>query len=175
MNKDQVLSLVRTLLKVASGIAIAKGYGDSSAWEGGIGLVVALITQYFSHDSHAGDTTPPAPPSKLPLALLLGALICSQGCATFDTNAYKTLAITATTVDSSRQAWNDYVGQGKATVAEVQAVADSYAKYQHAMAYAQSATIAYETTKNQSQLQGAIDAAVAAATNFTSLIAAFRK
>ena len=33
VNNDQVMSLVRTAAKVLSGVLVAKGIGDASAWE----------------------------------------------------------------------------------------------------------------------------------------------
>lgn len=33
MNKDQIFSLARSALKVASGILVAKGIGDANTWD----------------------------------------------------------------------------------------------------------------------------------------------
>lgn len=54
MNQEQMWSVVRSVLKLLAGGAIAKGWGDSSLWEGVIGAVIGLAAMAWSHWTHGG-------------------------------------------------------------------------------------------------------------------------
>jgi tagatose-1,6-bisphosphate aldolase non-catalytic subunit AgaZ/GatZ len=73
--------------------------------------------------------------------VLLAAYLC--GCASLETNAYKTIGSTAVAVDASMNAWGDYVRAGKTTVAQEQQVRAAYANYQKSMKTAQALVTAY--------------------------------
>ena len=71
----------------------------------------------------------------------MAAYLC--GCASLETNAYKTIGSTAVAVDASMNAWGDYVRAGKSTVAQEQQVRAAYAKYQQSMKTTQKLVTAY--------------------------------
>ena len=87
MNPENA-SIIRALLKIGSGYALAKGIGDSDLWEtviSGIIGVIAIIWGYKARKS-AKATGPSLP--NTPLIMLLGvsvALAFSSGCARFIT------------------------------------------------------------------------------------------
>ncbi len=49
MNQDQAVNLIQTLGKVLGGMLAAKGIGDSSTTEAGIGFAVAVAAWWYSH------------------------------------------------------------------------------------------------------------------------------
>ena len=110
------------------------------------------------------------------LLTVIALVLVMAGCATPETSAYKTVAVIAQTVDSSRQAWNSYVAQGKATRDQVVAVHLAYVKYQSAMAVAEAAVITY---KQNNATKGALDAAMlavsAASADVITAVATFSK
>jgi len=53
MNTDQILSSVRTLLKIAGTILVTKGVTDSATAEAVIGAFLTLLGIYLSHAFHA--------------------------------------------------------------------------------------------------------------------------
>lgn len=57
MNLDQILSLVRAVLNVAGGTAIAKGYADNSNWEAISGGVLALVAVVWGFVHHKEQPT----------------------------------------------------------------------------------------------------------------------
>ena len=108
--------------------------------------------------------------------LALALVFAVSGCATPETTAYKTTAVISQTVDSSRQAWNNYVSQGKATKDEVVAVHAAYSKYQAAMAIAEAALITYkQNNATKPALDSALAALAATSTEVITAIATFQK
>lgn len=104
------------------------------------------------------------------------ALISITGCATTENTAYKSVAVIAQTVNSSRLAWNDYVARGLATKAEVIAVHDTYTKYQAVMKVAEQAVITYKRDNaTLPALQTAINTLTATSTELITSIATFTK
>jgi len=67
------------------------------------------------------------------------------GCATFNTNAYKSIGTAAVAVDASMQAWGAYVRDGKATPAQEATVRAAYERYQQSMRVAQVLMHSYQT------------------------------
>ena len=65
--------------------------------------------------------------------LCLAALVLWAGCASFETNAYRTLGTTATLVDAAMQAWGGWVREGQATPTDEKRVREAYQSYQSAM------------------------------------------
>lgn len=55
MNQDQILSLIRSVLKTVGAAAVTKGFGDSSVVEAVIGAVVAIVGFWLSHRAHTPD------------------------------------------------------------------------------------------------------------------------
>jgi len=52
MNQDQLTSIIRAVLNVVGGSAVAKGYMDNSQWEaiaGGVITVVAVVWAWKFH------------------------------------------------------------------------------------------------------------------------------
>ncbi len=63
-------------------------------------------------------------------AIALAFTLVLVGCTTFQSNAGKFLATTATVVDTSMQAWASFVVAGKTTPAEQAKVRELYLSYQ---------------------------------------------
>ncbi len=49
---EQMLSGIRTALKLASGFLMAKGIGDESTWEVVIGGVIGVVSMIASYKAH---------------------------------------------------------------------------------------------------------------------------
>jgi hypothetical protein len=91
---------------------------------------------------HAGILNPNEPMKKyLPSVFFAVSVMCLAwampafvtGCSTnSQTTAYKAASATTVTVDAAMTAWGDYVAQYHPPVAQEQAVANAYAKYQAA-------------------------------------------
>lgn len=95
---------------------------------------------------------------------LLALILCSS-CATFETNAYRAVAATASTVDAAMNGWGDWVRAGKATTADEDAVRDAYEMYQAAMRSARRQVAQYSAgVVDRSSLETALDAMDAAKT-----------
>lgn len=67
------------------------------------------------------------------MALLIASPISFVGCGTPESIAYKSTAITVTTVDGAMNGWGDYVRAGKATDADQARVRSAYNKYRSAL------------------------------------------
>lgn len=74
MNQDQAISLFRSILKLVGALAIAKGFGDSAAWEIIVGGLSTLIGLFLSHIWHS-DAPASAAPVKLPSNVVKLALV----------------------------------------------------------------------------------------------------
>lgn len=57
MNDDQTISVIRGILKIASGMLIARGVGDSALWEAITGGVIAIATLWWGY-SHKKPNEP---------------------------------------------------------------------------------------------------------------------
>lgn len=98
-----------------------------------------------------------------------------EGCSTTGSQsptviAYKTVASTTTTVDTARQAWNQWVITGHATVDQVTKVANDYALYQQSMATAQVAINSYNANPDPNQLNKVMAAVSDSSANLLGLI-----
>lgn len=113
------------------------------------------------------------------LALLLAA------CATFETNAYKTLSVTASGVEAARKSWVDYVTQQRTLLAtnsparkgleeQVAMSVVVYGQYQTAMRVAEDAVKTYKLAPtNQAPVTTALNAVSAASGNIIRLVNGF--
>lgn len=52
MNKDQILSIARSVLKLAAGVFAAKGIGDGATWDLIIAGILAAGGLGWSHFDH---------------------------------------------------------------------------------------------------------------------------
>lgn len=86
------------------------------------------------------------------LAFIVSILV---GCATFETNAYRTIGVTAHTVDSLMVTWADESVAGRTTAQLDASVVAAHATYQKSMAAAKVAVDAYRAGR------GSQDAVVA--------------
>lgn len=57
MNLDQVLSLLRTVLQVGGGLAVAHGFGTGQTWLDITGGVLALTGLVWGQVHHANNPT----------------------------------------------------------------------------------------------------------------------
>lgn len=51
-NADQVLALVRGVIKFGGGLLVAKGFGDAAAWEivaGGGATLASILMSHYTH------------------------------------------------------------------------------------------------------------------------------
>ena len=78
-------------------------------------------------------------------------LMFALGCASFQTNAGKTLASTAMTVDAAMKAWSKYVDKNGVDPARNLAVKTAYIRYQAAMQTASMVYVHLSQSKDQSQ------------------------
>lgn len=87
MNNDQIMSLVRSLLKLIGGALLAHGATKAAGWVNGedaVGLILALIGFITSHVTHKDDsTTTPTAGAKVGLLAwaMLALGIFATGCA----------------------------------------------------------------------------------------------
>lgn len=79
MNKDNVFSAIRSLLKVGGGFLISKGVTDSDGADAAGGAIVTLIGLIWSWLTHAKK---PAPLGLFLGALILPGLLPLTGCVT---------------------------------------------------------------------------------------------
>lgn len=82
MNKDQLINLVQTVLKIGGGMLASKGIMDSSTWEAVTGGIIAVLTWWASHKWNA-SSSPAQSQGTLPLNLILfGAVVSifAAGC-----------------------------------------------------------------------------------------------
>ena len=107
------------------------------------------------------------PPWLLVLAL---AAMLFPACASLETNAYRSIGATTTLVDSSMQAWGDYVRAGQATVADELRVRAAYGNYQAVMRRLQIAVTDYRANGNRTPLEQALAACETTAADLVKLI-----
>lgn len=84
------------------------------------------------------------------MAVIL-AIVAFAGCTTVKTNAGKTLASVAVTVDASMKAWAALVVAGQTNPQQEANVKAYYARYQQAMVVARSAYAILATTGDATQ------------------------
>ena len=107
-------------------------------------------------------------------ALLLAILAAvAVGCASFQTNSYRTVGVITTSVEAARQAFVAYENTGAVTQKQHDQVQAVYVKYQLAMKVAADAFVAYNLTKNQDALTVALNAAAASSADVIALVEAF--
>lgn len=121
----------------------------------------------------------------LAIFLSLGLVFTSgmSGCKTNpETVAYKASKGSSITVEAALASWNDYVGQGKATLDQERVVKRAFEKYQTAQLAVLDAAIAYRTAKDagatgtdtaQAKLNAAIAGASAALAGVIQLLTQF--
>ena len=78
-------------------------------------------------------------------------LILALGCASFQTNAGKTLASTAITVDAAMKGWAKWADQNGRDPARDLSVRTAYVRYQMAMQVASSAYVRLAQSQDRSQ------------------------
>ena len=132
MQQEQILSLIRSALKVIGTALATKGVVAESEADILIGAVVTIIGVFLSWKTHK-PAGPASDKTSTQAACLIVAVLLLAGCGTVETRAYKSAAAIATTVDVSRKAWNDYVAAGRATSNQVYQVHKAYTDYQVVM------------------------------------------
>jgi hypothetical protein len=134
---DQTQTLVRAVLKIGAGYAIAKGIAnDSQVTEitSGVIALFAVIWGYLHRTPAAGAATPVkinflslAGTGLVMIPLFLGSL---AGCGT---NTYTKIAqadqVIITGVNDGVQQWVAYVNAGKATAKQIQTFKIAYTAY----------------------------------------------
>lgn len=103
------------------------------------------------------------------LLLPLLALLFLLGCASLETNAYRTIGSTAVTVDTAMQGFADATVRGLTTPEQQMNVKAAYNRYQEAMRVAKGSVTIYRTTKDQNQLTAALDAVAIASAHIIDL------
>lgn len=63
MSSEQILALIRTVLKFVGGILVSSGYFDASTLAQLVGGAMALIATVWSMYIHAPVTVPPETPT----------------------------------------------------------------------------------------------------------------
>ncbi len=101
MNKDQALSITRTLLKVIGSALVTHGATKAAGLlnsEDVIGLILTVVGLVWSHFQHSDDSSNPnpiiGPSGKLPLWLLtigLSVIALGTGCSHFKSTVSETV------------------------------------------------------------------------------------
>lgn len=104
------------------------------------------------------------------IPVLLAILALLPACATFKSNAGKTLSSTALTVDAAMKGWAAYVVTANVPPDKQMPVRVAYGQYQTAMLAARDAYVTLMTANNQSVWTTAEQALTAASANLTKLI-----
>jgi hypothetical protein len=131
---DLTQTLLRSVLKIGAGYAIAKGLISDSEAETVTASVVAILGVLWGV-LHRSKTVPPVTP-KLSALLALGtAALLFTGChTTAQSAAFQTAGTTTVTVEVALHAYNQFAAAGKTSVAQNLAVKNAYEKYQLAAA-----------------------------------------
>lgn len=186
MNSDQLQSLVRTILKIGSGLLIAHGMTDTASALNApdvIGALTLLVSLIWSHYSH-GAATPPPPPTRPPpmgvlYILALAGALCVTGCASAPRVTYQATSTSAVTVETALKAYDVFAAAGKTTPAQNAAVKAAYEKYQAAFALVCDAGAVYSATSTtnaptaSTALQAAIQNANQAIADLVALVQTF--
>lgn len=113
------------------------------------------------------------------LLILLTALavpLTFTGCGTPAAKTTQAAGSVAITVDAAMSAWGEWVRAGKATVPQRIKVRDAYAKYQGAMAVAETiAKTAIGAPQNEASYETALRAVSAASSDLVALVSTFTK
>jgi len=150
MNTDQFQSLVRTVLKIISGLLVAHGMSDTAGILnapdviGAILLVASLIWSHYAHGDDAPPSLPKAPLLMLALALASGFVVA--GCASAPRVTYQAAGASVVTVETALKAYNVLAEAGKTTPAQNAAVKAAFLKYQAAFAVVCDAGAIYSAT-----------------------------
>ncbi len=108
----------------------------------------------------------------IPTLLLLAVMLA--GCATFQSNAGKSLVTIAQTVDAAMKGWATYaVASGTVTDADHAKVRDAYLKYQACMVTAQAAYQGLAAASDKSAWNQALNALTASQASLLQLLQAF--
>lgn len=107
---------------------------------------------------------------RIAMVLAVSLMLYAVACSTFTSNAYKTLSITTTTVDTARQVYNnEFYNQGKVSPELDAKVAVAYKDYQKAMNVAISAVRTYQLMHDQG-LPVTTDSVTLALANLSSAV-----
>lgn len=104
------------------------------------------------------------------LPVLLAILALLPACATFKSNAGKTLSSTAITVDAAMKGWASYVVLNNVPADKQMPVRVAYGQYQTAMAAARDAYVSLALNNDTNAWTVAQQALTAASSNLTKLI-----
>ena len=108
--------------------------------------------------------------SAVALVVLLASMI---GCANLQSNAGKTLATIASTVDGAMKGWAAYVvASGQVSDSQQASVRDAYLKYQACMVTAQAAYNGLASSSDQTAWNQALAALTAAQGTLVQLVSA---
>lgn len=107
--------------------------------------------------------------------LLLLPVMWVLGCATFETNTYRVLAVTAHTVDATMNGWGDYVRAGKASAEQETAVKNSFHHYQATMQVAEAMVGSYRASGDRAAVSRALDVLDAAKNSLIDLVYSFKQ
>ncbi len=174
MTFDQVQSLIRSILKIGGGFAVAKGYANGNDVEtitAGL-LAIAGIIWGLLHRAKTPVSQDLAKTASM-IALGLVFLMPLTACTTFQDTAGKVLTTTAATVDKAMQGWATYVVLNQVPEDKQTTVRAAYAKYQLAMAAAEDAYLAGVQSKDQTVYKQAEAALIGASGDLTALIQSF--
>lgn len=111
---------------------------------------------------------------KLNIAIVALASLVLLGCASFQTNAGKSLVTITKTVDAAMQGWAIWVSLGKATPDQQAKVKAAYEKYQVAELAAEHVYVALSTNADKTPWQQAYAVLVATQGDLLALLKAFK-
>src|SRR5437899_436396 len=112
---DITQTLLRSILKIGAGAAIAHGLVSETESETVIAALIALIGVVWGllHRAPSPASANAVKITNAPILLLLATLALAPGCATAPTTAaYRAEGVVIQTVDTGMKAWSDYVRAG---------------------------------------------------------------
>ncbi len=165
MNTDQATSILRTLMKFASGAIItwsatkSQGVKDVASFAANyingpdfIAMTLMFVGTIWSHIAHASPGASQKPSSGpgvvstfFLFSVLSGSLVFS-GCSTPQSTAYKSAGTVVVSVDTAMHLWGAYVAANHPSAAVEQEVESAYEKYQASMLVVCDLGAAYAAT-----------------------------
>lgn len=157
MNSNQYLNILTTVVQLGMGALVTRGLVTGAEGDTVAGAIVALVTFFCTHNWHGGGTppaanqpgiAPKAPLFAFALSLMLPfAGIAFVGCATSPQQVtYEAAGSTEVSVEVALAAYDQFAKAGKTSIAQNQAVAAAFAKYQAAFAVMCDAGAIYSAT-----------------------------
>lgn len=155
---DTTQTLLRSVLKLAAGAAVAQGYTDNNTAEIIIAGLFALAGVAWGVLHRTAAAAPEAVKIKVSLFALAAALAFAPGCASTPSRiAYNSVSVPVATVDQAMLAWGSYVAQFHPPAADELKVKDAFEEYRAAALLAVDAAQAFAEASTSTNNVTAVD------------------